>query len=184
MKVQIVDPSAQTPPYDRSLAAALAAAGADVELVTSHFVHGPVPDPEGYSVSESFYRRSARLPSNSFQRRALGVAEHLPGMLRHRRAANEADVVHYQWLTIPALDSYLLPSGPVRVMTAHGFLRGAESGPSAGRALERMDAVIALSLARGRATPPGRRGPRSGPRDPARRVRLPHAPARGTPAPG
>jgi len=146
MKVQIVDPSAQTPPYDRSLAAALAAAGADVELVTSHFVHGPVPDPEGYSVSESFYRRSARLPSNSFQRRALGLAEHLPGMLRHRRAANEADVVHYQWLTIPALDCYLLPPEPVRVMTTHGFLRGAESGPSAGRALERMDAVIALSL--------------------------------------
>jgi glycosyltransferase involved in cell wall biosynthesis len=145
MHVQIVDPSAQTPPYDRALAAGLARAGVDVELVTSHFVHGPTPPAEGYSVNESFYRRSARLPSNSVQRRALGLAEHLPGMLRHRRAAREADVVHYQWLTIPALDAYLLPSAPARVMTAHGFLRGAESGPSAAAALRRMDAVIALS---------------------------------------
>jgi len=145
MHVQIVDPSAQTPPYDHALAAGLARAGVDVELVTSHFVHGPAPPAEGYSVNESFYRRSARLPSNSVQRRALGLAEHLPGMLRHRRAARGADVVHYQWLTIPSLDAYLLPSGPVRVMTAHGFLRGSESGPSAGAALRRMDAVIALS---------------------------------------
>ena len=145
MRVQIVDPSAQTPPYDRSLAAALARAGAEVELVTSHFVHGPVAPAEGYEVSESFYRRSSRLPSNTLSRRALGLAEHLPGMLRHRRAAAGADVVHYQWLTIPGLDAHLLPSGPVRVMTTHGFLRPTESGPSAARALERMDAVVSLS---------------------------------------
>jgi glycosyltransferase involved in cell wall biosynthesis len=145
MRVQIVDPSAQTPPYDRSLAAALARAGAEVELVTSHFVHGPVPPADGYEVSESFYRRSSRLPSNTMRRRALGLAEHLPGMLRHRRAAAGVDVVHYQWLTLPALDAHLLPSGPVRVMTTHGFLRGSESGPSAARALARMDAVVSLS---------------------------------------
>ena len=66
-------------------------------------------------------------------------------MLRHRRAARAADVVHYQWLTIPVLDAFLLPAGPARVMTAHGFLRSAESGLSAARALERMDAVVALS---------------------------------------
>jgi len=145
MRVQIVDPAAQTPPFDRSLAAGLARAGADVELVTSHFVHGPVAAPEGYEVSEPFYRRSARLRSNSLPRRALGLAEHLPGMLRHRRAARGADVVHYQWLTLPALDAALLPRGPSLVMTAHGFLRGAEGGPAAGRALRRMDAVVALS---------------------------------------
>ena len=43
MRVQIVDPPAFTPPYDRALCAALAAAGAEVELVTSHFEYGPVP---------------------------------------------------------------------------------------------------------------------------------------------
>jgi glycosyltransferase involved in cell wall biosynthesis len=145
MRVQIVDPAAQTPPYDRSLAAALARAGADVELVTSHFVHGSVPPADGYRVSEEFYRRSSRLPTNTLRRRALGLTEHIPGMLAHRRSAGEADVVHYQWLTVPRLDARLLPRGPALVLTAHGFLRGAESGPSARRALERMDAVIALS---------------------------------------
>ncbi len=145
MRVQIVDPSAQTPPYDRSLAAALARAGADVELVTSHFIHGPMAPPDGYEVTESFYPRSSRLASNSLQRRGLGALEHLPGMLRHRRAAAAADVVHYQWLTAPALDARLLPRGPALVMTAHGFLRQAEGGPAGDEALRRMDAVVALS---------------------------------------
>ena len=58
MRVQVVDPPAFTPPYDRALCAALAAAGADVELVTSRFEYGPVAAPEGYEVTELFYRRS------------------------------------------------------------------------------------------------------------------------------
>ena len=47
MKVQLVDPSAFTPPYDRALAAALARAGAEVELLTSRFLYGPVPAGRG-----------------------------------------------------------------------------------------------------------------------------------------
>ncbi|MFP5389150.1 MAG: hypothetical protein ACLGG5_07610, partial [Thermoleophilia bacterium] len=50
MKVQLVDPSAFTPPYDRALAAALARRGPEVELLTSRFLYGPAPDPEGYRV--------------------------------------------------------------------------------------------------------------------------------------
>ena len=56
MRVQVVDPPAYTPPYDRSLCAALARAGAEVELVTSRFVHGAVPAPVGYEVREIFSR--------------------------------------------------------------------------------------------------------------------------------
>jgi len=150
MRVQIVDPAAQTPPFDRALSAALARAGAEVELVTSRFVHGAVPPAEGYAVAETFYRRSSGLSSGSVRRRALGLAEHVPGMLRHRRDAGGADVVHYQWLTLAALDAALLPSAPAKVWTAHGFLRSAESSGPGGalgprRALERMDAVVALS---------------------------------------
>ena len=48
MRVIIADPPAFTPPYDHELASALARAGADVELVTSRFRFGPVPDPDGY----------------------------------------------------------------------------------------------------------------------------------------
>jgi glycosyltransferase involved in cell wall biosynthesis len=150
MRVQIVDPAAQTPPFDRALAAALARAGADVELVTSRFVHGEVASPEGYRVDESFYRRSSQMTTGSFHRRAAGLAEHVPGMLRARRHASAADVVHYQWLTLPAIDAALLPKGAAKVWTAHGFLRGSGSGGHGGlkaslRALERMEAVVALS---------------------------------------
>ena len=52
MRVHIVDPSAYTPPYDHALSAALAAAGADVELFTSRFAYGPVPARRG-SVARS-----------------------------------------------------------------------------------------------------------------------------------
>jgi glycosyltransferase involved in cell wall biosynthesis len=150
MRVQIVDPSAQTPPFDRALAAALARAGADVELVTSSFVHGEVADPAGYRVSESFYPRSSRMASGSLGRRVLGLAEHVPSMLRARRNATAAHVVHYQWLTLPGVDAALLPKAPVKVWTTHGFLRASDSGGRSGlraslRALERMDAVVALS---------------------------------------
>ena len=150
MRVQIVDPSAQTPPFDRALAAALARAGVDVELVTSSFVHGEVAEPRGYRVAESFYRRSSRMTSGSLARQALGLAEHVPGMLGARRRADGADVVHYQWLTLPGVDAALLPKAPAKVWTAHGFLRGSGSGGPRGlkaslRALERMDAVVALS---------------------------------------
>src|SRR5690606_16085188 len=100
MRVQLVDPSAFTPPYDHALAAALARAGVEVELVTSHFRYGPVPAGEGYAVRESFYRRSSRFRGGERARMALKLAEHVPGMLRHRRAARAADLVHYQWLTV------------------------------------------------------------------------------------
>ena len=45
MRVLLADPPAYTPPYDRSLAEALALAGADVELVTSRFRFGAVERP-------------------------------------------------------------------------------------------------------------------------------------------
>lgn len=147
MKVQLVDPSAFTPPYDRALAAALARGGAEVELLTSRFLYGPVPEPEGYRVRECFYRRSAARGIDASGRRAFKAAEHLPDMLRLRRQI-DADVVHYQWLTMPALDARLLPSRRPRVMTAHYVLpprpsRRQVSG--ARRLFGEMDAVVAHS---------------------------------------
>ena len=84
MRVQVVDPPAFTPPYDRALCAALATAGADVELVTSRFEYGPVAAPDGYEVAELFYRRSTRRGLASPARRGLRLAEHVPGMRRLR----------------------------------------------------------------------------------------------------
>jgi glycosyltransferase involved in cell wall biosynthesis len=147
VQVQLVDPSAFTPPYDHALAAALARAGAEVELLTSRFLYGPVPGPAGYRVEERFYRRSAARGLDAPFRRAFKLAEHVPDMLRFRREA-DADVIHYQWLTAPALDAALLPSLRPRVMTAHYVLPPRPSRrqlTSARRAFGRMDAVIAHS---------------------------------------
>jgi glycosyltransferase involved in cell wall biosynthesis len=148
MRVQIVDPSAFTPPYDRSLAAALTRAGVDVELVTSHFVHGPVPRPEGYEAYELFYRLATRRWPWTRGRRAVKLAEHVPDMLRFARHARAADLVHYQWLTLEPLDAWLLPRARPRVLTAHNVLSHEHRpGQAAGRRrlLRSMDAVVVHS---------------------------------------
>ncbi len=124
LRVSLLDPSAFTPPYDRSLAAALARAGADVELLTSRFLYGPVPAADGYAVHESFYGRSGRAGLGSKARLPLKAAEHVPGMAsaaRHLRR-RDADVAHWQWVTLPAVDRHLLGRrrpGMPRVFTLH-----------------------------------------------------------------
>jgi glycosyltransferase involved in cell wall biosynthesis len=140
MRVQLVDPSADVLPYDHALAGALARHGTDVELVTSRFVHGPAPPPDGYGASDFFYRAGtawgARRPA---LRRALKAAEHVPDMLRYRRHAHAADVNHWQWLWLEALSTRLLPRGRPQVLTLHNVIR---RGRSAARLLAAFDAVI------------------------------------------
>ena len=140
MRVQLIDPSADVLPYDHALAAALARRGAHVELVTSRFVHGPAPAPDGYEVSESFYRLATRLgASRPPLRRALKAAEHVPGTLRVRRRAGAADLQHWQWLWLEVVSARLLPRGRPQVLTMHNVIRRARSGR---RLAERMDATI------------------------------------------
>ena len=173
MRVSIVDPPAYTPPYDRALCAALAAAGADVELITSRFSHGEVPPAVGYEVREAFYRGAARLDPGATAsgvrrgvQRALKGAEHVRDMLRLRSVLADPDVLHLQWLTFPRLDSPLLPRVRPRLLTPHGWLRAEawEGEPSRGlrRLFDSMDAVVALSefgrdrLVAGAGVDPGR----------------------------
>jgi glycosyltransferase involved in cell wall biosynthesis len=147
MKVQLVDPSAFTPPYDRALAAALARGGAEVELLTSRFLYGPVPAAEGFRARHCFYRRTAARGLEAPGRRVFKAAEHATDMLRLRHEI-DADVVHYQWLTVPTLDARLLPAKRPRLMTAHYILPPQPSRKqvaSARRVFGRMDAVIAHS---------------------------------------
>jgi glycosyltransferase involved in cell wall biosynthesis len=140
MRVQLIDPSADVLPYDHALAAALARSGAEVELVTSRFVHGPAPAPDGYEVSEPFYPLATRLGARRPPlRRALKAAEHVPGSLRLRRRAASADLQHWQWLWLEAVSGRLLPRGRPQVLTMHNVLRRGRSGRGlAGR----MDATI------------------------------------------
>ncbi len=142
MRVQVVDPSAFTPPYDHALSAALARAGADVELITSRFAYGSVAAPDGYALREHFYRH-ARGAAGSRVRSLSKLAEHVPDMLRYRRVARDADVVHFQWLDVQWLDRLLLPRGPL-VLTAHDLLPR-EPRPGQVAAQRRLyDAVDAL----------------------------------------
>jgi glycosyltransferase involved in cell wall biosynthesis len=165
MRVHVVDPSAFTPPYDHALARALGEAGAEVELFTSRFSYGPVPVPRAYTRHEFFYRLAHRRPrarARSPVELALKLGEHVPDMLRYRRAATRADVVHFQWLTVQPLDVHLLPRArrrggggerrPPLVLTAHDVLpREPRPGQLAAqrRLYERVDAVVVHSV-RGR----------------------------------
>lgn len=119
VRVVLADPPAFTPPYDRALAAALARAGAEVELLTSHFRFGSVPPAKGYEVRERFYPVSshvrARLP-----RAGLKVLEHPLGLALLGLAT--PDVVHVQWCGFPELDRWLLHTRAPLVFTAHDLL--------------------------------------------------------------
>jgi glycosyltransferase involved in cell wall biosynthesis len=146
-RIDVVDPSAFTPPYDHALCAALARAGAGVRLQTSRFAYGPVPAPDGYERVERFYRRAAGV-AGSRRRFAAKLASHVPDMLRYRSAARAADVVHFQWLTLQPLDVHLLPRARPVVITAHDVLprepRPGQLGAQR-RLYERADAVVVHS---------------------------------------
>ena len=147
MRVDIVDPSAFTRPYDHALSAALARAGAHVRLVTSRFAYGSAPAPVGYQVAELFYRNAVGAPGSRL-RQASKLAQHVPDMLRYRRrAAAEADVVHFQWLDLQWLDWALLPDRPL-VLTAHDLLpREPRPGqaPAQRHLYDRVDAIVVHS---------------------------------------
>lgn len=119
MRVLLADPPAFTPPYDHELAAALARAGADVELVTAPFRFGARPAPDGYRLTERFYRRSSRIEHPRL-RLAVKALEHPLAM--RQLARTRADVVHLQWLSAPELDRFLLRARAPLVFTAHDLL--------------------------------------------------------------
>ena len=146
MRVDLVDPSAYTPAYDAALAGALVGQGLGVRLVTSHFPYGERPRPDGYVLRNLFYRHAAG-EAGSRLRQASKLLEHVPGMLRYRREALHADVVHFQWLAVQWVDRYLLPARPT-VLTSHDLLpREPRLGQArAQRALyDAVDAIVVHS---------------------------------------
>jgi glycosyltransferase involved in cell wall biosynthesis len=145
MRVVIADPPAFTPPYDHELAAALARAGVDVELVTSRFRFGNAPVPDGYRRTEAFYPVSSRLFRRSALRIPLKLLEHPFGLLRLRRTP--ADIVHVQWLAAPPLDARLLRLAAPAVFTAHDLLprRTAKRRDLWRRLLGRFEGIVVHS---------------------------------------
>ena len=145
MRVLLADPPAFTPTYDHELAASLARAGAEVELVTSRFRFGEVPVPEGYLSSEVFYPLSSRLFQRSRLRLPLKAAEHPVGLVALRR--RHADVLHLQWLSAPELDARFFRPHLPAVFTAHDLLprRTAKRSDMWRRLLGRFERVIVHS---------------------------------------
>lgn len=150
MRVVLADPPAFTPTYDHELAAALARAGVDVELVTSHFRFGESPLVNGYVRRELFYPLSSRLFQRSRLRLPLKIAEHPIGLAALR--AQRTDVLHMQWL-VPELDLRLFHPHAPSVFTAHDLLprRTARKHDLWRRLLARFDRVVVHSE-RGRET--------------------------------
>jgi glycosyltransferase involved in cell wall biosynthesis len=148
VRVLLADPPAFTPWYDHELAAALARAGADVELTTSHFRFGGGPIPAGYRRRELSYPLSSRVFKRSPLRLPLKAAEHL-GVLAEL-AAVRPDVLHVQWLALPQLDRHLRFRAPA-VFTAHDLLprRTASRTGLWQQLLKKFDRVVVHS-ARGR----------------------------------
>jgi glycosyltransferase involved in cell wall biosynthesis len=107
MRVALIDPSLFTLPYDVALADGLRANGHQVTL------HGrpPTSRESAAAVTPSFYRLSAALPALPGPLRlAVKGIDHGVSLLRLRRrlAAERPDIIHFQWLPLPALDRVLL----------------------------------------------------------------------------
>lgn len=149
VRVVLADPAAFTPQYDHELAAALARAGADVELATSRFRFGEIPGPDGYRRSELFYPLSSRLFRRSPLRIPLKLLEHPLGVARLLRLPG--DVLHVQWLAAPPLDGLILRPRAPAVFTAHDLLprRTARRRQLWRRLLRRFERIVVHS-ARGR----------------------------------
>jgi glycosyltransferase involved in cell wall biosynthesis len=151
VRVVLADPAAFTPQYDHELAAGLARAGAEVELVTSRFRFGAAPAPAAYVRRELFYPASSRLFGRSRLRLPLKAAEHPFGLARLALASR--DVLHVQWLAAPELDALLFRTRGPLVFTAHDLLprRTAHREELWRRLLARFDRVVVHSE-RGRET--------------------------------
>ena len=126
----LIDPTSTTPPYDHSLASALARRGHTVDLLTSPFPFGPVPTPVGYRRDELFLPVSGRILARNPRSRSRYLVkglEYLPSVRRLSRRVRELepDVVHVQWLSLPRLDLRWLQSVADErptVFTAHHAL--------------------------------------------------------------
>jgi glycosyltransferase involved in cell wall biosynthesis len=150
VRVQIVDPAAYTPPYDHALATALAAAGIQVDLITTgspdwQRAEAASPAARGsYRRLELFYRHGGRLPRRL--RQLARLLQHPAGLRRWRRTP--ADLAHLQWAPLQELDRWALPRHRPLVITAHDVLpRHAHPGQHAAQraVYRRADAIVAHS---------------------------------------
>lgn len=149
MKIALIDPSLFTWPYDRALAGALRANGHDAvifgkALPPHDHRHG---DP---TLRQHFYRPLAALP-DATPRALIRVLKGVSHVGALRRLASDLrqwspDVIHFQWLPLPAVDRLALPYlrgiAPL-VLTVHDTM---PFNGAPGSTLQRFGALGALGL--------------------------------------
>lgn len=110
MRIALIDSSLFTPQYDLHLGEALAALGHEVELYGRKLRRGESASSPSIRFSPYFYRFSDPLRNSPLFGRSLKLVE-LPfdalRFVRHVRRV-KADVVHFQWLSIPAIDRSII----------------------------------------------------------------------------
>jgi glycosyltransferase involved in cell wall biosynthesis len=154
VRIALLDPPNFTPPYDHSLATALARRSHDVDLLASPELFGRRREPDGYRRHETFLPLSGRLlrgrPRSPLRVLVKGV-EYAPSVRRSLRRLHllAPDVVHVQWLGVPRYDVRWLRSLARRyplVVTAHD-VRARRSWNAAGwlEALTVADRVVVHS---------------------------------------
>ena len=120
--------------------------GADVELVTSRFAHGPVPAAEGYRVARVFYRRSAGAGGQTGRRRALkaGRARRRHAPLPARRRARRRRPLPVAARSPRSTAACCPPpsAGAHRPRRCSARRPRQDARPRPARALERMDAIV------------------------------------------
>jgi glycosyltransferase involved in cell wall biosynthesis len=109
LKIAVVDPSAFTPPYDHSLAVALAQQGCEVVLVTTQPMSKPWIKGLPYECWDIFYQVTRKVPNKKIRTYLKGL-EHPWDSVRlfQRLSAWKPDIIHFQWLPFPAVDGLFL----------------------------------------------------------------------------
>lgn len=158
VKVLVVDPPFFTLPYDLHFCRALAQAGADVELIGRPPRRYEAVGPQPFPLRAWFYRL-AEGKGDSWQTsratKALKAAEHAWGWWTVSRvvARTRPDVLHLQWLVVPAIDGVFLRRLARRVplfLTVHNASLMAHSAASVvgglGAKLQRLGQGDLLAL--------------------------------------
>jgi glycosyltransferase involved in cell wall biosynthesis len=112
MRVAMVDPSLFTLPYDATLARALTDAGCEVTL-HSRALQAMDGAPSGINMSPGFYRVAEQKWVRALPKpvrlaiKAIDHAASMRNLWRHLQSTRP-DIIHFQWLPLPILDSWLL----------------------------------------------------------------------------
>jgi glycosyltransferase involved in cell wall biosynthesis len=113
MKIVMIDPSAFTPPYDHHLCEGLSQIGHNVSLFTTDFEYVGWESENPYRKLDFFYNNTNKIYSKedrSWHRQAIKGSEHVFNMLSLLIQIKklDPDIIHFQWLPIPVLDTQFI----------------------------------------------------------------------------